>query len=99
MTDIELRCMSAEELQRYFEQLCEMDEQEFQELWENSKVRTELKELAKRFAPSRNVATPENIAFAISFFEKHLKEEVLRYGERQAVHIALEVLREKQKEG
>lgn len=98
MTDLDLRCMSAEELQRYFEHLCEMDEQEFRELWENSKVRTELEELAKRFASPRNVATPENIAYAISFFEKRLKEEVLRYGERQAVHIALEVLREKKKE-
>ena len=44
------------------------------------------------------MATPENIAYAISFFEKHLKEDILRYGERQAIHIALEVLREKQKE-
>ncbi len=45
------------------------------------------------------MATPENVAYAISFFEKHLKEDVLRYGERQAIHIALELLREKQKEG
>lgn len=44
------------------------------------------------------MATPENIAYAISFFEKHLKEDLLRYGERQAIHIALDVLREKQKE-
>lgn len=40
----------------------------------------------------------ENIAYAIQFFERHMKEDVLRYGERQAIHIALEVLREKQKE-
>lgn len=46
-----------------------------------------------------NKASPDEIAYAISFFEKHLREDVLRYGERQAILIALDLLREKQKEG
>lgn len=99
MTDLDLKCLPAEERQRYFEQLCEMDERELRKLWENSEVRAKLEKVAKRLNPVPNTATPENTAYAISFFERHLKEDDLRYGERQAIHIALEVLREKQKEG
>ena len=50
MTDIELTGTTAEERQRYFEQLCAMDEQEFQKLWENSEVRAKLQKLSERFA-------------------------------------------------
>lgn len=39
---------------------------------------------------------PENITYAINFFERHMKEDILRYGERQAIHIALELLRKEQ---
>lgn len=42
------------------------------------------------------IATPENITYAINFFERHMKEDVLRYGERQAIYIALELLRKEQ---
>ena len=31
---------------------------------------------------------------AIQFFEKHLKDEPLKYGERQAIHMAISALRE-----
>ena len=48
MMDVELRCLTAEERQHYFEQVCEMDEQEFRALWENSEVRTKLEELDAR---------------------------------------------------
>lgn len=44
------------------------------------------------------LATPENITYAINFFERHMREDILRYGERQAIHIALELLKEKQSE-
>lgn len=64
---------------------------------EDKKRLKELEEEVK--SRELSVATPENVAYAISFFEKHLKEDILRYGERQAIHIALELLREKQKEG
>ena len=42
------------------------------------------------------VLTPENIEYAIKFFERHMKEDILRYGERQAIYIALELLRKEQ---
>jgi hypothetical protein len=42
------------------------------------------------------LATPKNVEYAIKFFERHMKEDVLRYGERQAIHIALELLRKEQ---
>lgn len=48
MADLELRCTTAEERQRYFEQLCTMDEAAFQELWENSEVYAKLKKLQER---------------------------------------------------
>ena len=31
---------------------------------------------------------------AIRFFERHLKEDILKYGERQAIHMAIAALRE-----
>ena len=42
------------------------------------------------------LTTPENINYAINFFERHMREDILRYGERQAIHIALELLRKEQ---
>ena len=42
------------------------------------------------------LVTPKNVEYAIKFFERHMKEDVLRYGERQAIHIALELLRKEQ---
>ena len=50
MTEFDWIGCTAEERQRYFEQLCAMDEQEFQKLWENSEVRTKLQKLSERFA-------------------------------------------------
>ena len=44
----ELRFTSAEEQQLYFEQLCAMDEEAFQKLWENSEVYTRLKKIQER---------------------------------------------------
>ena len=35
-----------------------------------------------------------NAEEAIRFFERHLKEDVLKYGERQAIYIAVSALRE-----
>lgn len=35
----------------------------------------------------------DNREYAVNFFQKHMKEDVLRYGERQAIHIALEALK------
>lgn len=31
---------------------------------------------------------------SIRFFERHLKEDILKYGERQAIHMAISALRE-----
>lgn len=53
--------MSAKDLQQYFEQLCEMDEQEFQELWENSEVCSKLRELADRLEPAQWVPDRDTI--------------------------------------
>lgn len=50
MKDIELTGITAEEKQRYFEQLCALPEQELQKLWENSEVRAKLQKLFERFA-------------------------------------------------
>ena len=41
--------MTAQEKQQYFEKLCALDEQEFQQLWENSEVRAKLQKLSERF--------------------------------------------------
>lgn len=32
---------------------------------------------------------------SIRFFERHLKEDILKYGERQAIHMAISALRER----
>jgi len=48
MVDLELRCTTAEERQRYFEQLCAMDEAAFQELWKNSEVYAKLQKFQER---------------------------------------------------
>lgn len=48
MVDLELRCTTAEERQRYFEQLCAMDEAAFLELWENSEVYAKLQKFQER---------------------------------------------------
>ena len=34
------------------------------------------------------------VEYAVKFFERHMEEDVLRFGERQAIHIALAALRE-----
>ncbi len=44
MMDLEWLGETAEERQRYFEELCAMDEQEFQKLWESSDVYAKLKQ-------------------------------------------------------
>lgn len=33
---------------------------------------------------------------SIRFFERHLKEDILKYGERQAIHMAIAALREQE---
>lgn len=48
MADLELRCTTAEERQRYFEQLCAMDEAAFQELWEKSEIYAKLQKFQER---------------------------------------------------
>lgn len=48
MMSIEHNGITAEERQRYFEQLCSMDEQEFLKLWKNSEVYAKLQKLAER---------------------------------------------------
>lgn len=35
-----------------------------------------------------------SVEVAIRFFERHLKEDILKYGERQAIHMAISALRE-----
>ena len=50
MTNLKLTGITAEEHQRYFEQLCAIPEQELQELWENSEVYDKLQKLFGRFA-------------------------------------------------
>ena len=45
MADFNNSCITAEELQQYFEQLCAMDEKELRELWENSEVYAKLKKI------------------------------------------------------
>ena len=35
-----------------------------------------------------------SVEVAIRFFERHLKEDILKYGERQAIHMAIAALRE-----
>ena len=44
---IELNYKTAEELQRRFEQLCAMDELEFQKLWEDSEMHEKIEKFLK----------------------------------------------------
>ena len=38
----------------------------------------------------------ETVEYAIKFFNRRLREPVLQYGERQAIHIAISALREQE---